>query len=72
MSDQAQSLVEGLLVVDPSKRYTPQQVLDHPWIKNPEARNLNLINLDGYRKNMKLTQAMYKVQKVFVAQFRNI
>jgi len=47
VSSQAKSLVEGLLVVDPTKRYTPQQVLDHPWIRNPGTNDLNLINIIG-------------------------
>ena len=32
VSDSAKELVRGMLVVDPAKRMTPEQVLDHPFI----------------------------------------
>ncbi|KAI8342488.1 kinase-like domain-containing protein [Chlamydoabsidia padenii] len=32
ISDEAKDLVQGLLCVDPRKRYTVRQVLQHPWI----------------------------------------
>jgi serine/threonine protein kinase len=32
ISDSAKDLIEHLLVVDPTKRYTVQQALNHPWI----------------------------------------
>ena len=34
ISKPAQDLVSHLLTVDPDKRYTIRQFLDHPWIKN--------------------------------------
>lgn len=36
ISKSAQDLVSHLLTVDPNKRYTIQQFLDHPWIKGTE------------------------------------
>nr|XP_010944567.2 serine/threonine-protein kinase DCLK3 [Camelus bactrianus] len=33
ISDAAKDLVSRLLVVDPKKRYTAHQVLQHPWIE---------------------------------------
>jgi calcium/calmodulin-dependent protein kinase I len=32
ISDHAKALVRGLLTVDPKKRMTPKQVLEHPWV----------------------------------------
>lgn len=37
ISDSAKSLVRGLLTVDPRKRLTGKQVLEHPWIAGKEA-----------------------------------
>jgi len=34
VSDGAKDLISKMLVVDPSKRYSASQCLDHPWIKN--------------------------------------
>jgi len=34
VSDEAKDLVAKVLVVDPGKRFTAQQCLDHPWITN--------------------------------------
>lgn len=33
ISDAAKDLVRNLLEVDPKKRYTAEQVLQHPWIE---------------------------------------
>nr|XP_020733363.1 serine/threonine-protein kinase DCLK3-like [Odocoileus virginianus texanus] len=33
ISDAAKDLVSRLLVVDPKKRYTAHQVLQHPWLE---------------------------------------
>ena len=34
VSDEAKDLVSKMLIVDPIKRFTAQQSLDHPWIAN--------------------------------------
>jgi len=34
VSDQAKDLIKHLLVQDPKNRYTAEQVLNHPWIKD--------------------------------------
>ncbi|KAG8521601.1 Serine/threonine-protein kinase DCLK3 [Galemys pyrenaicus] len=43
ISDAAKDLVSRLLVVDPKKRYTAHQVLQHPWIET--AGKTNTANL---------------------------
>lgn len=35
VSETAKDLISKLLVVDQKKRYTAQQVLNHPWISQP-------------------------------------
>ena len=30
-------LLTGILIVDPKKRYTASQILEHPWVKEEEA-----------------------------------
>ncbi|XP_050996063.1 serine/threonine-protein kinase DCLK3 [Acomys russatus] len=44
ISDAAKDLVRHLLVVDPKKRYTAHQVLQHPWIE--AARHLSTVNAE--------------------------
>ncbi|KAK2090150.1 Serine/threonine-protein kinase dclk3 [Saguinus oedipus] len=39
ISDAAKDLVSRLLVVDPKKRYTAHQVLQHPWIETAGKTN---------------------------------
>lgn len=39
----AKDLVSQLLVVDPKKRYTAHQVLQHPWIES--ARKNSVVHL---------------------------
>lgn len=43
ISDAAKDLVSQLLVVDPKKRYTAHQVLQHPWIES--ARKNSMVHL---------------------------
>ena len=33
VSEQARDLINKILVVEPSKRYTPEQILEHEWVK---------------------------------------
>ncbi|THD23867.1 Ovarian-specific serine/threonine-protein kinase Lok [Fasciola hepatica] len=38
ISDDAKSLICGMLAVEPSDRLTIQAVLDHPWLQDPSVR----------------------------------
>lgn len=38
VSDEAMNLVNGLLEIDPKKRLTVEQILNHPWIKNDSQK----------------------------------
>jgi len=42
ISKEAKHLITGLLTVDPMRRLTPQQVLDHPWIRNNTSEDKTL------------------------------
>lgn len=61
ISDSAKDLVRKLLTVDPNKRYTAKQVLDHPWISGSTASSKPL---DGdYNKRLKMLQARRRLKK---------
>ena len=38
VTDEANSLVSGLLEIDPKKRLTVDQILNHSWIKNDSQK----------------------------------
>ncbi|KAK4784242.1 hypothetical protein SAY86_018610 [Trapa natans] len=37
ISESARTLIRGMLCVDPSQRFSAQEVLDHSWMEEPEA-----------------------------------
>ncbi|ORZ15159.1 kinase-like domain-containing protein [Absidia repens] len=41
ISQEAKNLIQGLLCVDPSRRYTVKQVLQHPWITGKQMLGPN-------------------------------
>jgi serine/threonine protein kinase len=41
VSEEAMNIVNGLLEIDPKKRLTVDQILNHPWIKN-DAQKLKV------------------------------
>nr|XP_014346021.1 PREDICTED: serine/threonine-protein kinase DCLK3 [Latimeria chalumnae] len=57
ISDAAKDLITKLLVVDPKRRYTAQQVLQHPWIKSSgkiNSKNLQrevTMNIERHFRN---------------------
>jgi len=61
ISDAAKHLVRCLLCVDPKKRYTAQQVLQHPWIAGTAAPTKQLG--DKYNKRLKTLQARRRLKK---------
>jgi serine/threonine protein kinase len=47
ISKEAKDLIERLLVVDPEKRITPNEIRSHPWITGDYKKvsgNLNVLN----------------------------
>ena len=61
ISESAKDLVRKLLTVDPAKRYTAKQVLEHPWISGSTASSKPL---DGdYNKRLKMLQARRRLKK---------
>jgi non-specific serine/threonine protein kinase len=41
ISDEARDLLRGLLNKNPQKRFTIEQILNHPWLKSDEKKNKN-------------------------------
>jgi serine/threonine protein kinase len=71
VSASAKDLVTKLLQVDPKKRFTPEQTLSHPWIKNlstskdhrPEI--INELKKFNARRKFKITvEAVLAAQKL--------
>eukprot|EP00301_Raphidiophrys_heterophryoidea_P014518 c22941_g1_i1.p1 GENE.c22941_g1_i1~~c22941_g1_i1.p1 ORF type:complete len:439 (-),score=134.01 c22941_g1_i1:296-1612(-) len=65
ISDQAKDLVSKLLVVDPQKRLTPKEALDHPWmLQSQVGGSVDISKLQDYvlrnskRKFRMLTNAL--------------
>lgn len=52
ISQNAKDLVNKLLVVDPTKRLTAEQILQHPWM-NMEDASSNNNNLTHFKSNLK-------------------
>jgi len=66
ISDEAKDFISKLLVLDPEKRYTAQQVLQHPWLKGKANKTaLNNVELGKYnqvRKEKSLQSLQRKVK----------
>ncbi|KAJ1495306.1 kinase-like domain-containing protein [Baffinella frigidus] len=61
VSTSAKSLVKELMTVDPTKRLTPQQALQHPWISRYKEKKLPGGNL-GSLERLKKYNAMRKLK----------
>ncbi|XP_008786134.1 calcium-dependent protein kinase 20-like [Phoenix dactylifera] len=62
VSDNAKDLVKRMLVPDPKRRLTAQEVLDHPWLQNAKkAPNVNLG--DTVRSRLQQFSVMNKFKK---------
>lgn len=63
VSDQAKDLVTKLLVVDPSRRLTATQALQHPWMTGDVSTTV----LDGFTENMRAYNARRKFKGVILS-----
>jgi calcium/calmodulin-dependent protein kinase I len=61
ISPEAKDLVRGLLTVDPTKRYTSEKVLQHPWISGDVARSKDLGQ--SHLNRLKVLQAKRKLRR---------
>ncbi|EGC38218.1 hypothetical protein DICPUDRAFT_29047 [Dictyostelium purpureum] len=50
VSDEAKDLIKRLLCVEPQKRYTCEQILDHPWYNKVIIINIILIKITIFNK----------------------
>lgn len=62
ISDNAKSLVKQMLEIDPRKRLTAQQVLEHPWIQNAKKAS-NVPLADIVRTRLKQFSIMNRFKK---------
>ncbi|KJE94315.1 calcium/calmodulin-dependent protein kinase I [Capsaspora owczarzaki ATCC 30864] len=51
ISDSAKDVISSMLIVDPNRRLTADQVLAHPWVSGKTARDVNLS--DSISQNLK-------------------
>lgn len=54
-------MIRSLLQVDPAKRFTADQVLNHPWVTGKTARNVNIsqsfsTNFKAYSEKLQAAQ----------------
>ena len=61
VSDGAKDLVSHLLVADPTKRYSVEEALNHPWIT---GENRDHVDLEGTRKALALFSAKRKFKGI--------
>jgi calcium/calmodulin-dependent protein kinase I len=65
ISEDAKDLIRKLLVVDPEKRLSAQEILNHPWLNSQNLRERLPFSADLYNK-MKHTN---KIVKIFLIYF---
>lgn len=61
ISEHAKQLISGLLTVDPKKRFTPKEVLEHPWVSGGKASAKTIGG--GHATRLKLLQAKNTLRK---------
>ena len=69
ISKNAKNLVKSLLDLDPNKRLTAQQALDHPWILDNNKIELsnNILSFQSVLKNIRNFNAGEKFQQATIA-----
>lgn len=65
VSDTAKDLIRSILVVDPSKRLTAEQILAHPWVYG-EGTPVNV--LENVKENMR----QYNIKRKFKVRCKNL
>lgn len=62
VSEQAKDLIRSILVIDPKKRLTAEQILMHPWIYGDKTP---IQSLDNVKENMR----QYNIKRKFKVSF---
>lgn len=62
VSEQAKDLIRSILVIDPKKRLTAEQILMHPWIYGDKTP---IQSLDNVKENMR----QYNIKRKFKVCF---
>ena len=75
ISKKAKNLISKLLVTDPRKRYTAQQALEHPWIKDRlpppsevKATSMIIQNLKQFRTIQKFKKEVLNILVTFLSE----
>lgn len=65
VSDMAKDLIKSLLVKDPKKRLTAEQLLEHPWVSGVATPRVSLPNVTqqikefNARRKLKVRSSFY-------------
>lgn len=74
VSQGAKDLIKALLIVDPKKRMTADQMLEHPWVKGTATPRTELTTfneqLKSYNAKRKFKKAGYLIMAAH--RFKNI
>ncbi|XP_038072890.1 calcium/calmodulin-dependent protein kinase type IV-like [Patiria miniata] len=76
VSDSAKFFIQSLLVLDPNKRLTAAQALDHPWVKGTASkaplRNLteNIQQFNAKRKLKAVTNAVIMMNRLHTGEWK--
>ena len=50
ISENAKDLIRSLLILDPERRLSAQQILEHPWLNSQNSRDILPFSADMYNK----------------------
>eukprot|EP01065_Artemidia_motanka_P002421 TRINITY_DN11158_c0_g1_i1.p2 TRINITY_DN11158_c0_g1~~TRINITY_DN11158_c0_g1_i1.p2 ORF type:complete len:466 (+),score=179.51 TRINITY_DN11158_c0_g1_i1:58-1455(+) len=75
ISDEAKELVAGMLKIDPERRTTAKQALNHPWFQrhgvNDTHLESSLEELELFNAKQKVKGAFYGVEATFLLLFKD-
>lgn len=60
ISENAKDLIRSLLVIDPDKRLSAKEILEHPWLNSQNSREKLPFSSDMYNKMKQTNKIVYK------------